>query len=122
MTPRARLAALLEGLPGDALLPVSWILEQLVGEQPERAATGPGDTLAHDLTVKQFGACLGRSASTARLWCERGQVPGAWKLNGRVWRIPTGSLELFRTAQGAAPTEAKQPTLGNISDWRNRKG
>ena len=122
MTPGARLAALLEELPGDALLPASWIRERLAEEQPEGASLAVNGPLARDLTVKQFGACLGRSASTARLWCERGQVVGAWKLNGREWRIPTGSLELFRTAQGAATREAKQPTPGSISDWRNRKG
>ena len=120
MTPGARLAALLEELPDGAMLPASWIRERLAEEPREAGASGPGDTLPCDLTVKQLGAAFGKSASTARLWCERGQVPGAWKLNGREWRIPAASVELYRRAQGAPATVAR-PSAGELSDWRKRR-
>jgi len=121
MTPGARLAALLEELPGDALLPASWIREQLAEEPREGTAANAGDTLPSDLTVKRFGAAFGKSASTARLWCERGQVPGAWKLNGRELRIPAGSIELYRRAQGAPAVSTVPPEPGDLADWRRRR-
>jgi hypothetical protein len=121
MTPAARLAALLAELPADALLPVGYLREQLGEEALQAAANDAGAALARDLTVKEFGACFGKSASTARLWCEQGRVGGAWKLNGREWRIPAGSVEQFRQAQGAPAPEAARPAAGHLSDWRHAR-
>jgi hypothetical protein len=121
MTPAARLAALLAELPDDAMLPVQWVRAQLAAEGPASVAA---DTLPHDLSVKEFGAVFGRSASTARLWCEEGKIPGAWQLNGRTWRIPPASVDLFRESQRAgtsAPAIPPRPTTGRLDDWRNRQ-
>jgi len=56
-----------------------------------------------DLTVKEAGLILQRKPVTVRLWCERGQVPGAYKYGAREWRIPLASVEALRASlQGGA--------------------
>lgn len=121
MNPSARLAALLEQLSPDAMLPARWILEQLAEEPLQTSGNEAAAPLARDLTVKEFGACFGKSASTARLWCEQGSVAGAWKLNGREWRIPLASVERFREAQGAPPPDTTRPARGSLGDWRRQR-
>jgi hypothetical protein len=115
------LAALLADLPDGTLLPVGWLRAQLATEPAEGATAATGDTPRPDLTPAQFGALLGRSASTARLWCEAGKVPGAWKLAGRSWRIPAASVDWFRESHGAPAPGSTRPTAGDLSDWQSRK-
>ncbi len=117
MTAREHLAALVSASPPDALLsvPAQWLREVLDGPDSVPAESGPVD-----LTVGEFGARFGRSASTARAWCELGKVPGAWKF-GREWRIPTASLQAFRQQQGAPAPDTARPTGGDLDDWRKRR-
>ncbi len=65
-----------------------------------------------DLTVADLAARFHRSASTVRDWCEHGRFEGAYKLNGRDWRIPVGSLDAFLAEQRGARPAAK------LSAWR----
>jgi hypothetical protein len=118
MTPGARLLAQLQALPPDALLPVAWLLEQLA---EEASGPVPAAPLSCDLTVTEFGSRFGRKGSTVRLWCEKGRVPGAFKLREREWRIPAASVELFRQAQGAPAADPPKPTSGDLGDWRRRR-
>ncbi len=86
-------------LPDTALVPVSWVRAQLDAE-PVVAADAP------ELAVAAFARLVGRSAATVRSWCERGLVPGAYKLPGdhrrAAWRIPAASVQAFRQ-RSAAP-------------------
>jgi excisionase family DNA binding protein len=52
-----------------------------------------------DLTVAELATRFHRSASTVRDWCEHGRFEGAYKLNGRDWRIPLAALDAFLAAQ-----------------------
>src|SRR3954453_9928092 len=61
--------------PGSAIpVPRETLLELLA--MPRHRVQAPA--LA-DLTVKEAGLILQRKPVTVRLWCERGQVPGAYK-------------------------------------------
>src|SRR2546422_8523983 len=68
-------------LPRDALL-------EAVGapDAPEMPA---------DLTVAEAATRFHRSASTIRTWTEEGRFIGAYKLNGRDWRIPVAAVAQF---------------------------
>jgi len=117
VTGRDHLRALVAAAPANALLtvPAQWLREAL-GDAQE-APTPPE---ASDLTLQAFGLRFGRSASTVRLWCEERRIPGAWKLNGKAWRIPASSVELFRRQQGAPASNPVRPSGGDLSDWRRR--
>ena len=52
-----------------------------------------------DFTVVQLAARFHRSVSTIRDWCEHGRFEGAYKLNGRDWRIPQAGVSAFLTEQ-----------------------
>jgi len=55
----------------------------------------------NDMTVDQAAAELGRSIWTIRQMCNRGEAPGAYKIEGRShgeWRIPLSTLEALREA------------------------
>ena len=60
------------------------------------------------LTILKFAERYRRSQYTVRRWCQRGQLPGAYKL-GHLWLIPLTATPP-RLATGAAahkPKEAK---------------
>ena|SRR2546422_821619 len=65
-----------------------------------------------DFTVAELAARFHRSASTVRDWCEHGCFEGAYKLNGRDWRIPVSSLDAFLAEQGG-----KRPAA-QLGAWR----
>src|SRR3989441_2894000 len=48
-----------------------------------------------DFTVGELALRFHRSPSTIRDWCEHGRLGGAYKLNGRDWRNPQGTVEAF---------------------------
>jgi len=52
-----------------------------------------------DLTIAELAARFHRSPSTIRDWCEHGRLGGAYKLNGRDWRIPQAGVEAFLARQ-----------------------
>jgi len=113
--------ALLAPLPDSATVPVGWLRDRLAAEAmpvPPEALPAP---LATDLSAKQVAIVFGRSPATVRLWAEQGQLVGAWKLNGKSWRIPVAAVEQFRRNQGApAPTQLR-PSTGDLGDWRRHR-
>ena len=52
-----------------------------------------------DFTVAELATRFHRSASTVRGWCEHGRFEGAYKLNGRDWRIPKTAVDAFLSEQ-----------------------
>jgi hypothetical protein len=80
-------------------------------------------------TVAEVALQLHRSPSTVRGWCEAGRFAGAFKLNGRDWRIPPAAVERFLDAQrptapsAADPARAARPRTGrgrsiDLGAWR----
>jgi len=108
VTTLEQLRDLAERLPvGGALtLPRDVLLEALGGTQACAAA------VVGDLTVADVASRVGRKPSTVRGWLEAGRFTGAYKLNGRDWRVPAGSLTAFLDAQRTS----KGPQ--RLSDWR----
>jgi Helix-turn-helix domain len=104
----ADLRALAESLPPGwpVTLPREALLEML-GDVPA-SETGL-------LTVSQIAAQLHRSPSTVRGWCEAGRFAGAFKLEGRDWRVPAHALESFLSGQ--LPHEGERGrTIGTRAD------
>jgi excisionase family DNA binding protein len=52
-----------------------------------------------DFTVAELASRFHRSASTVRDWCEHGRFEGAYKLNGRDWRVPPAAVDAFLAEQ-----------------------
>jgi hypothetical protein len=115
------LLALLAPLPDDAQVPVGWLRSHLAEDTTAMPPESLPAPLATDLSAKQVGVLFGRSPATVRLWAEQGQLVGAWKLNGKAWRVPVAAVEQFRRDQRApAPTQL-QPSTGDLGDWRRHR-
>jgi hypothetical protein len=65
-----------------------------------------------DFTIAELAARFHRSASTIRGWCEQGCFEGAYKLNGRDWRVPCGSVDAFLSKQRG------ESSLAELDTWR----
>ena len=102
------LVAALRPLPGTALVPSSWVMEQLGAEADEVEAIA-------DLTIAEIATEMDRAPSTVRSWIP--QIDRAYKL-GREWRVPRAALRAYLDALAAPkklmPTAAP-PDLGS---WR----
>jgi excisionase family DNA binding protein len=113
-----RLRDALAALPDDALVSVGWVRTQLDAEENEAAGR---EVL---LTVRQVAERYERSESTVRGWCAAGQLPGAFKLQGTVWRIPEAALTKFDDTQGRARSRRalgrRSPV--DLEAWRNQHG
>ena len=74
-----------------------------------------------DLTLEEVAERVGRAPSTVRGWCRCGSLVGAYRLNGRGWRIPLLALDAFLRAQEEGRTGS---TMGehNLSAWRKDHG
>lgn len=100
---------LLEQLPDDALLPVSFVRallnEPATDEEP----------LA-DLPVERVAEVLGRAPSTIRAWLHAGELEG-YKLHGREWRVTRAALRAYQDNQ------AKQHTHNpSMTTFRQGRG
>lgn len=108
------LAMAVEGIPdgGSVTLPVAWLRERL---------EGANEDVVVDLTVEQVAKKLNRSPSTVRNWLAAGDIPGAYRLKRREWRIPPSALEWFLDKQRTAP-QATATTVGAralaLDEWR----
>jgi excisionase family DNA binding protein len=114
-----RLRRVVDSLPEGASvsLPVEVLREWLddEGAAPEQTSEAQG----FDLTAQDAAALLDRSASTVRGWCASGVLPGAYRLQGREWRIPRGALASLRPNGKDEPRmQRRQPDLGA---WRKVK-
>ena len=96
-----------------ALVPASEVLDRLP------ATTRAGDDTLAALTVQQAGELLGRSASTTREYARQGLLPGAYRQQGREWRIPPDAIRAFQVAQAKekAQTVTSRGTT-DLSAWR----
>ena len=74
----------------------------------DAAAPAP-DSGCPVLTVADVAARLHRSKSTVRGWLEAGHLAGAFKLNGRDWRVPSQALEAFLAGQQPKPSPQDAP-------------
>lgn len=114
---------LLVTLPPDAMLPVGWLLKRLDGaEAGSSTSEAPEGTLI-DLDCAEAGRLLGRTGTTIRGWCARGQLPGCYRLNGREWRIPRVALAALLQAQANGPGRRNAPadprrTPPDLGRWR----
>jgi excisionase family DNA binding protein len=115
-----RLRAALSAMPPGALVPRDWLVEQLAGGSAGQSdCEAPATQGVTDLTIAGLAQLFGKRPSTVRAWVERGDFPGAYKLNGREWRIPNSAVDAFKDRQrGGAASGA------NLSAWRSvdRKG
>lgn len=67
-----------------------------------------------EFTVGELAVRFHRSPSTVRDWCGQGHFEGAYKLNGRDWRIPEAAVDAFVARQRRQPQEP----LVRLSAWR----
>ncbi|MBX3146967.1 MAG: helix-turn-helix domain-containing protein [Gemmatimonadales bacterium] len=123
MDAREHVRALVEASPDGTVLtvPRAW-LAALLGDA---ADIGPVD-----LTVADLATRYQRSPSTVRWWLEQGRMPGAYRLQGREWRVPRASLVAFEAAererqmptQPPSPAPAGPPVrrakVVDLGDWR----
>ena len=96
MTLRDRLLRIVEPLPPGASvsLPVD-VLRTWLEQGDETPASTAAEHLV-DLTAVAAAGLLGRAPSTVRGWCASGALPGAYRLQGREWRVPRASLAALR--------------------------
>ena len=94
-----------------ATIPAAEVLKRLPvsADSPNQA---PGD-----LTLQQVATEVGRAVSTIRTWCNGRRLQGAYRLNGRDWRIPRAALRKFLDGQGRGETRAQ----GDDVDWEDWK-
>jgi excisionase family DNA binding protein len=114
-----RLRQLAERLPpgGSLTLTRAGLLELAAvdGGQADQAAEQA------DFTVAELAARFHRSASTVRDWCEHGRFEGAYKLNGRDWRIPQAGVDAFLIKQRGESPVAQKPgesPAAQLGAWR----
>lgn len=111
---REALTRLVADLPADTLFPVrvDHLREILAGLEPA------AESRLVDRTCAQAGQLLGRKPSTIRAWCELGQLPGAYKLRGREWRIPAAAIAGLSPSRPQAALESPSPPSLDLSGWR----
>jgi excisionase family DNA binding protein len=95
----AELRRNLECLPRETMVPVGWVLERLPLTESNEAA--PGDVEV-DFTCEEVAKLLHRKPPTVRAWCAVGRFPGAWRLNGKQWRIPRAAIREFQHQQSGS--------------------
>ena len=106
------LTKLLSDLPDEAMVPVRWLRSQL--QRPAIAHDGVGD-----LSCADVAQALKRTPGCIRGWCQRGEIQGAYRLNGREWRIPRASLRTYLDEQAQQKhTVVASPV--NLSNWRRK--
>ncbi len=105
------LKAILEALPDDALVPVRWLRARL------GAPAGTPDDRIGDLSCTDVAKVLGRTPGCIRGWCARGEIPGAYRLNGREWRLPAAALRAYLDAHGSKQS-GKDAEAVDLGAWR----
>jgi hypothetical protein len=115
------LERLVTGLPDEAsvCLSAAYVRSQLCG-------TSQPDYRSELLTIASIARTYGRAESTVRAWCARGDFPGAYKLNGKAWRVPASAVWTFDERQ-AKPLADPVPALGeahpaDLGMWRRERG
>jgi excisionase family DNA binding protein len=118
----ADLERICAGMPEEAAvsLPVVWLRARL--QEEAREGGGP-DRL---LTLEEVAEVVGRAVSTVRSWCNARRIEGAFRLNGRDWRVPESALKKYLEGQArdGVTVEAVGPgASADLGSWRKmRKG
>lgn len=100
-------------MPPGTLVPRDWVLEQLsAGVHASKEAVSPAATTPVDLSIRDLAHLFGKQSSTVRAWVERGDFRGAYKLNGKEWRVPLRAIEAFQDLQ------REQGSTSQLSAWR----
>jgi hypothetical protein len=102
MTPAAELRRDLGRLPPQALVPVGWVLERLSATQEHDRQPAEMEI---DLTVEKVATLLDKKPSTIRAYCNARLFPGAYRLNGKQWRVPRSAITAFQRQQRQTHTE-----------------
>ena len=120
MSLRKQLSKMVEGMPpGSSIsVPCDW-LRSLLAED-ERAGDVPDELL----TLEEVGERMSRAVGTIRTWCNSGQLEGAFRLNGRDWRIPSSVLQAYvENQQNPQDTPGPDDADDDLGAWRRiRKG
>jgi hypothetical protein len=118
MSLHKKLEAMVDGMPPGSLITLS--VDWLSREMAVDARQDPEELL----TLEDVASRDGRVVSTVRTWCNSGKLPGAFRLNGRDWRVPAQSLTAWRESQqNPTPKAASDPPNDDIGSWRRvRKG
>ena len=108
-------------MPPGALVPRDWLLEQLTaGLSGPQGSPAPDPPACVDLTIRDLAQVFGKRPSTVRAWVERGDFPGAYKLNGKEWRVPASAVEAFQDRQRMrAGPRRRTESAGRLSQWRS---
>ncbi|MBI4538934.1 MAG: helix-turn-helix domain-containing protein [Gemmatimonadetes bacterium] len=80
-----------------------------------------------DLSVEEAGAVLKRSASTVRQYARQGFLPGAYRQQGREWRVPPEAIRTFQRREAErpletapAPPDGRKPSMhSGLTGWRD---
>lgn len=110
-------AALPPGAPVTVTLPREWVAALV--ESADGPRTAEDGSQGVPMTAGKVGDLLGRSAASVRAWCASGRLPGAFRLQGREWRIPRAALDRFLANAAAGRDGAEQAP--DLSRWRRRK-
>jgi len=120
---RDYLAPLPDGFP--VTVPKEYILELLDGSGSEGGTAPP---VGPDLTVQEVATRFGRDPSTVRPWISQGRFSGAYRFQGREWRIPPRALAAFEEierlrASASVPSrqvipDGQRSRVVGLSDWR----
>ena len=98
---------LLEQLPpGTAVTVTREELLELLGH-PGCDPRPAGERLV-DYTTREAGQAFGKAPSTVRLWCERGELPGAYLVRGKEWRIPAAAIRAKQEREADAYREGRE--------------
>src|SRR5947199_7895652 len=119
------LRAALAAMPPGTLVPRDWVLEQVSDGSPSLPTVEPPALLARvDMTIRDLAELFGKQPSTVRSWVERGDFPGAYKLHGKEWRVPAGSVQEFQVRQrsslgSSATRNAERPKGDDVGQLRS---
>lgn len=114
MSLRNQLRTMVEAMPAGSSvsLPVDFLrglLDEIsrAGDQPDRL-----------LTLEDVAGEVGRAVSTVRTWCNTGALEGAFRLNGRDWRIPEDALRRYLEAQANPEPPPVATEDVDLGAWR----
>jgi len=89
-----KLRALVDALPaGSSITLTRADLVNLL--DPDDNPTLAADLDGRDYSVLDLARLLGRGESTIRTWLGRGEIPGAYRIKGKEWRVPRAAWREF---------------------------
>jgi hypothetical protein len=116
---RQHYRAVAEALPvGTAVSVPRELLLELLEASAGRLQTS---AVSPDLTVADLCTRFSRKPSAVRAWLERGDFPGAYRLNGREWRVPPAAVEAFEAAQRGAAPGGTGESGKDLGAWRRMR-